>query len=124
MPCAVFLKSIEFHHTVFVFKEKLRTKCEEQRQRRLSYMAEANERHCAAAPLYGKDLHNALSICNSKMSCPAFITEEYLSCTDCDLLRSLVKAPKTRLYERRELTKRYEIIADDLSHFSPVLYSI
>ena len=76
-------------------------------------MAEANERHCAAAPLYGKDLRDALSICNSKIPCPAFITEEYLSCTDCDLIRSLVKTPKTRLYERRELTKRCKIIAND-----------
>ena len=70
-------------------------------------MASTNEHHCSATPVYGLDLHRAVTVGGGGGRFLGAMLHQYGGCKlKTSALKEMVKTPTTRLSERKNLTDR------------------
>jgi E1A-binding protein p400 len=82
---------------------------ESQMTSRLSHMANTNEHHCEASPVYGLDLHRAVRVCcgTDERFVGAMLHQYGGRQTMSTVLKEVIKTPADRLRERKNLTDRF-----------------
>lgn len=107
-----------FFNVLITFQPQLEEERRQRRQAKLRFIANINERRCAACPLYGEDLFMALRIGKPATACPwhngwmhcATVKQstrtrrEFFSCTEA--LAEAIKSTERIVEELKEVFER------------------